>query len=58
LPQDDDLLPTPAEQADSLILWLGDHQPSPAQDKEISETEVSAWIGTPITPNGQNEELT
>ncbi|MGB6699040.1 MAG: hypothetical protein WBE80_10095, partial [Methylocella sp.] len=34
------------------------HQPSPAQDIEIPETEVSAWIGTPITPNGQNEELT
>jgi hypothetical protein len=56
LPQVDDPLPTPAEQADNLIPWLGRHQRSPAQDKEIPETEVSAWIGAAITPNGQNEE--
>jgi hypothetical protein len=54
----DDPLPSPARQADSLILWIGDHQPSQAQELEILEPEVSAWIGAPITPNGQDEALT
>jgi hypothetical protein len=50
LPKAEDRLPSPAEQADSLNLWIGDHQPSPAQEIEISDLEVSAWIGTAITP--------
>jgi hypothetical protein len=54
----DDPLPSPAQQADSLILWLGDHQPSPANALEISELEVSAWICAAIAPKGRNEELT
>jgi hypothetical protein len=54
----DDPLPSTAQQADSLILWIGDHQPSQAQELEILAQQVSAWIGAPITPNGQDEALT
>jgi hypothetical protein len=57
LPQVDDPLPSPAEQADNLIVWIGDHQPSPAQQIEISDPEVSSWIGTAITPNYRDEGL-
>jgi hypothetical protein len=58
LPRAEDRLPSPAEQADNLVLWLGDHQPSLAYAQEISELEVSARIGSAITANGQSEELT
>jgi hypothetical protein len=51
LPKVSDWLPAPAEQADNLILWVGDHQPSSAQHIEICDLEVSAWIGTEISPN-------
>lgn len=44
-----DPLPTPAEQADRLILWIGDHQPSPGEYAISSTSAVSAWIGTVIT---------
>ncbi|MGH6811110.1 MAG: hypothetical protein ACREDM_01780 [Methylocella sp.] len=45
----DDPLPNPAEQADRLILWIGDHQPSPGEYAEISESAISAWVGVAIT---------
>jgi hypothetical protein len=51
LPQAHDPLPTPAEQADNLILWIGDHQPSPAKYANVPVSELSAWIGAAITPN-------
>jgi hypothetical protein len=51
LPQVDDPLPTPAEQADNLILWISRHQASSAESAKISVPEVSAWIGTAITRN-------
>jgi nucleoside 2-deoxyribosyltransferase len=57
VPQVDDPLPTPTEQADNLILWLRDHQRSPAQQIEICEPEVSAWIGTAITPDNSDGGL-
>ncbi len=50
----DDRLPSPAEQADRLILWIGDHQPSPGEDIQIPTSEVSAWIGAAITRNEPN----
>jgi hypothetical protein len=53
----DDPLPSPAQQADSLILWIGDHQASPAQELEIPDSEVAAWVGSPITSNFQDEGL-
>jgi nucleoside 2-deoxyribosyltransferase len=51
LPKPEEPLPSPAEQADRLILWIGGHQPSPAQAIEMVRPEISAWIGTAITPN-------
>jgi len=57
LPQVDDPLPTPAEQADNLILWIGDHQPLPAGYAEVPLSEVSAWIGAAITPNNPSSTL-
>jgi hypothetical protein len=58
LPEAEDPLPSPAEQADSLVLWIGAHQLSSAQTVDIPESKVSAWIGTAITSNNRNEELT
>ena len=42
-------LPKPCEQLDQLVLWLGDHQPSPGELIPISVPEISAWIGATIT---------
>jgi hypothetical protein len=47
----DDPLPSPAEQADRLILWIGDHQPTQEAAAEIQDQTLSAVIGTAITPN-------
>jgi hypothetical protein len=44
-------LPTPSEQLDNMILWLGDHQTSYASSAVINIPEVAAWIGAPITRN-------
>jgi hypothetical protein len=46
----DEPLPSPAEQADRLILWIGDHQPSPSEYAISSTSAASAWIGTVVTP--------
>jgi hypothetical protein len=46
--QDDDLLPTPAEQADSLILWIGDRQLPHMERADVPAAEISAWIGAAI----------
>jgi hypothetical protein len=51
----DDPIPSPAQQADSLILWIGDHQPSQEQELEIPGSEVSAWVGSPTTSNFRDE---
>jgi len=53
----DDPLPTPAEQADRFVLWIGDHQPSTAESVEISAPEVSAWIGAAITSANSKDEV-
>jgi hypothetical protein len=50
LPKIDDKLPSPAEQADNLILWISDHQPSLTEYVDVAVPEVSAWIGAEITP--------
>lgn len=54
----DDPLPTPAEQADILILWIGDQQPSPGEYAKLPGSELSAWIGAAITPNDPSSTLT
>jgi hypothetical protein len=45
-----DPLPSPAEQFDRLILWLGEHQVDPAQPIRVPVPEVEAWIGARIHP--------
>jgi hypothetical protein len=39
-------LPMPAEQADSLVQWLGDHQPSHSDYVDVPTPEIGAIIGT------------
>jgi hypothetical protein len=46
----DDPLPSPAEQADQLILWIGSRQTSPGESTLFPLLEVSAWIGTAVIP--------
>ncbi|MGH6822678.1 MAG: hypothetical protein ACREC4_04170 [Methylocella sp.] len=58
LPQADDPLPNPAEQADNLIRWIGDCKLPPAEYAKIPVPEVSAWIGAAITPNDPSSTLT
>jgi hypothetical protein len=48
LPEVDEPLPNPAELAERLILWIGEHQSSPEEFAKIPLPEVSAWIGTAI----------
>jgi hypothetical protein len=50
-----DPLPTPAEQADSLVLWLGDRQESPSEATEVDTLIVSAEIGMIVQDNGRRE---
>jgi hypothetical protein len=57
LPKADDPLPSPAEQADSLILWIGDHQDSPAEALNVSLPDVSAYIGAAIAGSNQGSAL-
>jgi hypothetical protein len=38
-------LKSPAEQRDALILWIGDHQPSPVDRARATQHEVAAIIG-------------
>jgi len=53
----DEPLPTPSEQLDNLILWLGKHQPSIAESTAISVPAVSAWIGVSLTPSSPEAGL-
>jgi hypothetical protein len=47
-------LPTPQEQADSLILWIGENQHTPAIDVKSSELALDAWIGAPLAKTPGN----
>ncbi|MGQ0446007.1 MAG: hypothetical protein ACT4O2_13000, partial [Beijerinckiaceae bacterium] len=53
----DEPLPNPAEQADNLILWIGDRKLPPAEYVKVPVPEVSAWIGAAITPNDPSSTL-
>lgn len=41
-------MPKPLEQADDLILWLGDHQRSYDYAKKSELYFLGAWVGTPL----------
>jgi hypothetical protein len=45
-------LPSPQEQADDLILWIGDNQPSSETRAEINQLALSAWLGTALSSSG------
>jgi hypothetical protein len=42
-------LPTPSQQADALIIWAGDHQPTPSDFVEIPRSALAATIGLHIS---------
>ena len=42
-------LPTPQQQADSLILWIGDNQETAFSVASIERPAIAAWIGLPIS---------
>ena len=42
-------LPTPQQQADSLILWIGDNQEAAFTFASIDRSAIAAWIGLSIT---------
>jgi hypothetical protein len=45
-------LPTPQQQADNLILWIGDNQETNFTPARIDRSAIAAWIGLPISvPN-------
>jgi hypothetical protein len=41
-------MPSPAEQLDNLIIYVGHHQPSYAESAPLAIPAVAAWIGTRI----------
>src|SRR5262249_45808494 len=49
-------LPTPQQQEDSLILWIGDNQETSSTAASIDRSALAAWIGLPISlPNDSAE---
>jgi hypothetical protein len=42
-------LPTPQQQANNLILWIGDNQDTIFGRAEIHRSALAAWIGLPIS---------
>lgn len=47
-------LPTPQEQADYLILWIGDNQASAFEWTEGTAALIAATVGTALTANGDS----
>lgn len=45
----DDPLPTPTEQANALVLWVGDNQPSHSEPVPADQQFLAAWLGVAIT---------
>jgi hypothetical protein len=42
-------LPSPKEQADDLVLWIGDNQPDPATNAITKQVALDAWIGAALS---------
>lgn len=51
----DDPLPSPPEQVDRLVIWVGDHQCSPGRSTEVPVPAIEAWIGAQIATNDGSE---
>jgi hypothetical protein len=44
-------LPSPSQQADNLLLWMGDHQESYSDSLNIdarNASQIAAWVGAPL----------
>ena len=50
----DERLPTPLEQADNLILWIGDNQAAPAEWAETTVPAIAATIGIAVSREGND----
>jgi hypothetical protein len=53
----DEPLASPSEQLDQLVIWIGDHQSSPAESASLQIPEMSAWVGATITPRSPGAGL-
>jgi hypothetical protein len=47
-------LPSPLEQADNLILWIGDNQPTPSTWVDASPSALAAMIGIAVSADGSD----
>ena len=47
-------LPSPLEQADNLILLIGDRQPTPSDWVDVTQSEIAAMIGIAVPPDGND----
>jgi hypothetical protein len=50
----DHQLPNPREQTDNLVLWVGNHQPSPATFAQNAISAIAASIGAMISPDSDS----
>lgn len=48
-------LPTPLEQADNLILWIGDNQTTPDSWAETTVPAIAATVGIAVSSEGNND---
>jgi nucleoside 2-deoxyribosyltransferase len=48
-------LPTPQEQAEYFILWIGDSQSTPFEWVEATPTEIAATVGAALAPAGDSQ---
>ena len=47
-------LPSPLEQADNLILWIGDNQTAPSAWTDTTQSAIAAMIGIPVSADGND----
>jgi predicted RNA-binding Zn-ribbon protein involved in translation (DUF1610 family) len=50
----DERLPTPLEQADNLILWIGDNQEAPQAWADTTQNAIAATVGIAVSPDGND----
>jgi hypothetical protein len=50
----DERLPTPLEQADNLILWIGDNQEAPGTWVDGTQSAIAAMIGIGVSADGND----
>jgi hypothetical protein len=50
-------LPSPAEQLNNIVVWVGEHQESYVSWATVSFPELAAWCGAPLTQDSNPETL-